>query len=31
MSYHQDRVMTSLKIVFAADQSQKEKRVVELS
>ena len=27
---HQDRVMTSLRIVFAADQSQKTKQVVEL-
>ena len=31
MSSHQDRVMTSLKIVFAADQSQKENRVIELT
>jgi hypothetical protein len=30
MSSHQDRVMTSLRIVFAADQSQKTKQVVEL-
>jgi len=30
MSYHQDRVMTSLRIVFAADQSQRSKQVVEL-
>ena len=31
MSAHQDRVMTSLRIVFAADESQRTKRVVELS
>ena len=31
MSSHQDRVMTSLKIVFAADESQKTRRVVELA
>ena len=31
MSSHQDRVMTSLRIVFAADESQKGRRVVELS
>jgi len=30
LSSHQDRVMTSLRIVFAADQSQKTKQVVEL-
>jgi hypothetical protein len=30
MSSHQDRVITSLQIVFAADQSQKTKQVVEL-
>ena len=30
MSAHQDRVMTSLRIVFAADESQRTKRVVEL-
>jgi len=30
MSHHQDRVMTSLQIVFAADESQKTKQVVEL-
>ena len=30
MSSHQDRVMTSLRIVFAADQSQKTKQVVGL-
>lgn len=30
MYSHQDRVMTSLRIVFAADQSQKTKQVVEL-
>ena len=30
MSSHQDRVMTSLQIVFAADKSQKTKQVVEL-
>lgn len=30
MASHQDRVMTSLRIVFAADESQKTKRVVEL-
>ncbi|MGK0189357.1 MAG: putative dehydrogenase [Verrucomicrobiales bacterium] len=30
MTSHQDRVMTSLQIVFAADQSQKTKQVVEL-
>ena len=30
MSSHQDRVITSLRIVFAADQSQKTKQVVEL-
>ena len=30
MSSHQDRVMTSLRIVFAADQSQKTKQVVRL-
>ena len=31
MSPHQDRVMTSLRIVFAADESQKARRVVELA
>jgi hypothetical protein len=30
MSAHQDRVMTSLQIVFAADESQKKKQVIEL-
>lgn len=30
MSSHQDRVMTSLRIVFAADQSQKTRSVVDL-
>ena len=30
MADHQDRVMTSLQIVFAADESQKTKQVVEL-
>jgi hypothetical protein len=30
MSSHQDRVMTSLQIVFAADESQRTRSVVEL-
>ena len=30
MSVHQDRVLTSLRIVFAADESQRTKKVVEL-